>query len=289
MILHPSHGWKSSPHAPETNNFSILGGTSTNPIGAAASLFSVPEQYVAPCPPHLTSAEAAALPLTGLTAWRALVTRSGIVSTTDGADGKKAYELQPKDANLLVTGIGGGVALMALVFAVKLGAKVWVTSSSEDKIARAVKLGASGGVNYKSPTWEKELLSLLPKSRPLIDAVIDGAGSDTLVKTVRLLKLGGTFVSYGMTLSPNLNVPMSAVLKNIKVEGTTMGSHREFEDMVKFVAEREVRPVISRVVKGRLEEVEKWEELWRDMKEGRQFGKLVFEVEEGEGREGAKL
>lgn len=125
-------------------------------------------------PEHLSDAEAAALPLTGLTAWRALVSKSGNAE---------------KGRNILVTGIGGGVALNALQFAVAKGCKVFVTSGSAEKIEKAKKMGAIGGVKYTTKGWEKELLGLLGKDRPFIDAIIDGAGGDVMAKGVKLLKV----------------------------------------------------------------------------------------------------
>jgi len=100
---------------------------------------------------------------------------------------------------------------------------------------------------------------------------------------------GGVIVSYGMTLGPTLPFSMAAVLKNIELRGSTMGSRAEFRDMIAFVREHRIRPVISRVVKG-LEDLEAIDGLFEDMKTGKQFGKLVVEIggsEGGEGGEGA--
>jgi NADPH:quinone reductase-like Zn-dependent oxidoreductase len=175
VILTPSQGWASQVSGPEDpRKFSILGGTSTIPIGTLSEVAVVNENEVELAPEHLSDAEAAALPLTGLTAWRALVTKSG-----EAEEGR----------NILVTGIGGGVALMALQFAVAKGCNVYVTSGSEEKIEKAKKMGAKGGVNYKGATWEKELLKLLPNDRPVFDAIIDGAGGDVVVRGNKLLKV----------------------------------------------------------------------------------------------------
>jgi len=122
----------------------------------------------------LTPAEAAALPLTGLTGWRALASKSA-----NWEEGR----------NILVTGIGGGVALNVLQFAVAKGCGVWVTSGSQEKIDKAEKMGAKGGVSYKTEGWEKELKKQLPKDRPYLDAIIDGAGGNVVSKAVRLLKV----------------------------------------------------------------------------------------------------
>lgn len=217
-------------------------------------------------PDHLSDAEAAALPLTGLTAWRALVTKSG------------AFEA---GRNVLVTGIGGGVALNVLQFGVAKGVNVYVSSGNDEKIQKAIAMGAKGGVNYKSEGWEKELLKLLPKERPALDAIIDGAGGEVIAKATRLLKAGGAVVSYGMTISPKMDWLMGAVLKNIELRGSTMGSREEFRQMVKFVGEQRIKPVVSRVVKG-LENLDDIDGLFEDMKRGSQFGKLVIEIAKGD-------
>jgi len=264
VILNPLRGWIGDPRGPETDGgtFAVLGGTKHYRNGTLQELLVMAEEDLVEAPAHLSPEEAAALPLCGLTAWRAVVTK-GQVARGD---------------NVLIPGIGGGVALMALLFAVRRGAKVWVTSSSEQKIERAVALGAEGGVLYTSDTWEKELAALLPKDRPWVDAVVDGAGGNVVEKVTRVMRTGGRVVSYGMTLGPKLPFPMGAVLKNIDLLGSTMGSRREFLEMVAFVSETELRPVISRVVRG-LDE-QQLEGLWEDMEKGRQFGKLVVRIAE---------
>lgn len=145
-----------------------------NPAGTLADVVLLDESELEECPSHLSDEEAAALPLTGLTAWRAFFTKSG-----NALPGR----------NILVTGIGGGVALMVLLFGVAQGCNVFVTSGNQEKIDRAVKLGAKGGVIYKEKGWEKTLQGMLPKERPYLDAVIDGAGGDIVSKSVRLLKV----------------------------------------------------------------------------------------------------
>lgn len=175
VILTPGRGWKSDPVGPESaGGYKILGGTSTIPLGTLQEVLVVEESEVEEAPAHLTPAQAAALPLTGLTGWRALVTKSG-----NALPGR----------NILVTGIGGGVALNVLQFAVAKGCNVFVTSGDGAKIEKAKELGAKGGVLYKSATWEKELKALLPKDRPFLDAVIDGAGGDIIKRSGRLLKV----------------------------------------------------------------------------------------------------
>ncbi|KAJ5627114.1 hypothetical protein N7528_004541 [Penicillium herquei] len=265
VVLNPGVGWKDSPDGPEeATGYRIMGGTKSYDKGTLQELITIPESEVEEAPAHLSDAEAAALPLTGLTAWRALVSKAGERNSKDGAA-------------VLITGIGGGVALMALRFAVARGALVFVTSSSEEKIQKAVELGASGGVNYKEEGWEKKLLTMLPAGKKNFDAIIDGAGGDSIEKGVKLLKAGGVISIYGMTVSPKMPFLMQAVLKNIDVRGSTMGSRKEFQEMVEYVRAKNIHPVVSRTLQTEIDDLAGLDGLFEDMKQGKQFGKLVID------------
>jgi NADPH:quinone reductase-like Zn-dependent oxidoreductase len=177
VILNPTTGWRDAPDGPEDpTGLQIMGGTKFYYKGTLQEFIAIEETEVEEAPAHLSDPEAAALPMAGLTGWRALVNKAGEKNSG-------------KDATVLVTGIGGGVALMVLQFAVARGANVYVTSSSEEKISRAVKLGARGGVNYKEEGWDKKLLAILPPERKFFDAIIDGAGGDIIEKGAKLLKV----------------------------------------------------------------------------------------------------
>jgi NADPH:quinone reductase-like Zn-dependent oxidoreductase len=180
VILVPGQGWDSSPEGPD-GEYAILGGTSGCHMGTLQEYVCIEASNVEEAPEHLSDNEAAALPLTGLTAWRAFVAKSG-----NAVEGR----------NILVTGIGGGVALMALMLGKGTGANVFVTSGSEDKIKKAVELGASGGVNYRENGWEKKLKASLPPGRPYLDAVLDGAGGDIAEKATKILKVSQSPSSY---------------------------------------------------------------------------------------------
>ncbi|KAJ5647023.1 hypothetical protein N7490_003395 [Penicillium lividum] len=265
VLLNPGVGWKDSPDGPEdAGGYRIMGGTKVYKKGTLQEYITIDESEVEEAPGHLSDAEAAALPLTGLTAWRALVTKAGERNSKDGAA-------------VLITGIGGGVALMALRFAVARGAHVFVTSSSQEKIQRAVELGAAGGVNYKEDGWDKKLLGMLPPGKANFDAIIDGAGGDSIEKAVKLLKAGGVLSIYGMTVSPKMPFSMQAVLKNIDVRGSTMGSRKEFLDMVNYVKAKNIHPVVSRTLQVEIDDLAAIDGLFEDMKQGAQFGKLVIE------------
>lgn len=177
VILCPLTGWKDSPDGPEdARGPRILGGTKAYENGTLQEFVVIDEEEVEEAPTHLSDAEAAALPLAALTGWRALVTKAGEKNSGKGSA-------------VLVTGIGGGVALIVLLLAVARGVDVYVTSSNEEKIQKAVELGARGGVNYKEPGWEKKLLGLLSPGKTSFDAIIDGAGGDSIEKSVKLLKV----------------------------------------------------------------------------------------------------
>ena len=132
-------------------------------------------------------------------------------------------------------------------------------------------------MSYRDKDWDKQLQKMLPVDRPFLDAVVDGAGGDIVAKTTKLLKPGGVISQYGMTVSPTMPWSMQAVLKNVELKGSTMGSRQEFRDMVRFVREKQIRPVVSRVVKG-LKNLDGIDSLFADMEAGRQFGKLVVDM-----------
>ena len=263
VILTPCRGWESSPEGPEDLlKYAVLGSTVSYDLGMAQEYIVVSEDEVELAPEHLTPAEGAALPLVGLTGWRALVTKSG-----NALPGR----------NILITGIGGGVALQALQFAVAKGCNVFVTSGDEAKLEKAKKMGAKGGVLYKAADWEKQLQKMLPDDRPYLDAVIDGAGGDIMKRIIRIIKPGGIVSRYGMTLAPKMDWIAQAFMKNVELRGSTMGSRKEFKEMVDFVREKKIRPVVSRVVKG-LDNLDALDGLFTEMHEGKQFGKLVIEI-----------
>src|SRR5438067_12104392 len=153
--------------------------------GTFAEKIALPQGRIAAMPEHLSFPEAAALPLAGLTAYRALVTRGEV----------------KKGDHVLVTGIGGGVATIAMLLAQALGAQVSVTSGSEEKLARARSMGAIAAVSYKEKGWEKELLAQAGSPPSLI---IDSAGGDGLNNLIAAASGAARIVLYGATrMSPS--------------------------------------------------------------------------------------
>ncbi len=167
VIINPSLDWGGRESA-QDEAFSILG---LPRDGTLAEKISVPVANLSPKPAHLGWEEAAALPLAGLTAYRALFARAHL----------KAAD------RVLITGIGGGVALFALQFAVAHGATVFVTSSSGEKISRAVALGAAGGANYKEEGWA----AALARAREPFDVIVDSAGGEGFNDLIELAAPGG--------------------------------------------------------------------------------------------------
>jgi len=223
VIINPAFKWGDAVAA-QSEAFSILG---LPHDGTLAEAVCVPAEQLAPRPPHLDWCEAAALPLAGLTAWRALVTRAQV----------RAGE------RVLISGIGGGVALFALQFAVALGAEVWVTSSSPAKLARAGELGARGGFLYTRSDWAREAVA---QTGGGFDVIIDSAGGSGFDTLIDAAAPGGRIAFYGATCG---NVPEFALRKvfwrQISLLGTTMGSTADWAVMLDFVNWHKIRPIIS--------------------------------------------
>lgn len=252
VILNPSLYWgpNDKVHGPD---YQILGFPTQ---GTFAEYISISSEYVYAKPKHLSLEEAAALPLAGLTAYRALFTRGGCV----------------RDSKVLITGIGGGAALFALHFAVASGAQAYVTSSSHEKIRKAVDLGANGGVNYRNTDWDQELRTLCDG----FDVIVDSAAGKGFAKLLDLAQPGASIAMFGRTAGNMENLsPSSIFWKQLSIHGTTMGTAEEFEAMLSLVSSKKLFPVIDSVYPARdiglaFEKMEKAE----------QFGKIVINMEE---------
>lgn len=250
VVINPAMDWGDDT-AHQGPNYSSLG----VPIdGTHAEYIKITAKNVFPKPKHLTWEEAAALPLAGLTTYRAVVTK-GKVKEGD---------------TVIIPGIGGGAANFALQIAVAKGAKVYVTSSSDEKIANAISRGAAGGVNYRNDQWAKELKALSGGA----DVSIDTIGGKTFTDLVYLAKPASKIVSFGATTGPIPNLVMPRIFfKQMQVLGTMMGSPMEFAEMLNFYEEHELRPVIDRVYA--LEEIEAAHE---QMEHGEVLGKIVLSI-----------
>jgi zinc-binding alcohol dehydrogenase/oxidoreductase len=249
VVINPSLDWGPAEDAngPE---FRILGGPDQ---GTYAERIVVAATQLRPKPTRLDWLEAAALPLAGLTAWRAVVTHA------DARPGR----------TVLVPGAGGGVATFAIQIAAALGARVVVTSSSHTKVEAAQHLGATGGADYRDHGW--------PEQVGPVDAVIDSVGGPVWKGALRALRPGGILVSFGDTARDTAEVDVARLFfGHLRIQGTTMGSPREFDALLAHVQDAGWRPAVDSVfplreaaaAHVRLESPER-------------FGKVVLAIDEG--------
>lgn len=252
VIINPNVGWGDNP-AVQAADYKILG----MPIdGTFAEYICVAIDRLADKPAHLTTAQAAALPLGGLTAYRAVFTKGEL----------KAGE------KVLISGVGGGVAQFAFQFARAAGAEVWVTSGSSEKIDSVVKLGAKGGFNYKEEGWHKGAKKTAGGG---FDLIIDSAGGNQMVQLIDTLRPAGRIVYYGATLGVPANIPLHKMFwQQIRLQGSTMGNDEEFQEMIRFVETHQLEPVMEEPLPFK-----RIVEAFDTMKEGRQFGKLVVQMD----------
>ena len=250
VIINPGLNW--GPKEEYSNSdFYIIG----MPVdGTYAQYVSVPVENIYAKPPHLSWKEAAALPLAGLTAYRSLFTRGQV----------------KKGENVLLPGIGSGVALFVLQMAVSIGANVYVTSSSDKKIEHAKQLGAVDGVNYGSEDWVKQLR----KKVGGFDLIVDGVGGPSFNQFISLTAPGGRIVSYGSTTGtvPNMVIPR-IFFRNMDVRGTKMGSPREFKKLLEFYEANQLHPIVDCTFP-----LEHAAEALNYMEEGKSFGKITLEI-----------
>jgi len=225
VVIYPSLEWGEREDVP-TPEFDILGAPTD---GTFAEKILLPAANVFPKPARLTWEEAAALNLAGLTAWRAAVTCAQV------APGMR----------LLVTGAGSGVSTFLVQIAAAHGARVFVTSSTQEKIARAVALGAEAGWSYRDPDWPDAVRAAAGDG---LDAAIDSYGAGGWPQILRALRRGGVLVSFGDTGGAETTFEVAEVYWSWRsVVGTTMGSPREFRDLLDHVAETTWRPVVDSV------------------------------------------
>ncbi|MGI9228608.1 MAG: zinc-binding dehydrogenase [Gammaproteobacteria bacterium] len=226
VVVYPAREWGDRQEA-FGPDFRVLG---IPDQGTFAEYICAPASDVYDQPQHLSSEQAAAVPLGGLTAWRAVVTQGGVSA------GQK----------VLVTGAGSGVSTFAILWAANLGAEVWVTSGSAEKIKKAKGIGATDGISYQETDFHKKL----KKATGGFDVVIDSAGGEAMNAVLDTLKEAGRYVFFGATMgdSPVGLQMIKLFFRHIRIQGTTMGSNQEFAAMLDFVAKKKIEPVIDRVM-----------------------------------------
>ena len=209
---------------------------------------------VVPIPGDLSFEEAATLPCAALTAWHGLV-ESGHV---------KAGE------SVLVQGTGG-VSLFALQFARLHGARVIVTSSGDEKLRKAMAMGASDGVNYKdTPDWDKRVVELTGGVG--VDHVVEVGGSGTLGRSVQAVRAGGHIALIGVLTQGDFD-PRPLLMRSIRLQGIYVGSRTMFEAMNRAIALHGVRPTIDRVF-----QMEQAADALGYLESAGHFGKVVVRI-----------
>jgi NADPH:quinone reductase-like Zn-dependent oxidoreductase len=224
--------------------------------GGLAEYVAVPAGNLLPMPDHLSFEEAAAFILVNMTAWRMLVTQAGLRPAED----------------LLILGVGGGVSSAAVQIGKLCGARVFVTSSSDEKLRRAKALGADDGVNYTQSDWGKVVREWTGKRG--VDVVLENVGAATWATSIRALAAGGRLVTCGATTGPIGETDIRIVFwKQLRIIGSTMANRKEFRDVMGQLFAGRLKPVVDRTFP--LAETAAALTL---LKKGEQFGKIVITI-----------
>jgi NADPH:quinone reductase-like Zn-dependent oxidoreductase len=224
--------------------------------GTYAEFVKLPAENCFPIPAGMSFTEAAAFPLVFMTVWRMLVTN---------------VRLKPGES-ILIIGIGGGVASAALQIAKKIGARVFVTSSSDEKLERAQCLGADHGINYTREDFV-EAVGGLTAGRG-VDVVVDCVAGETWQKSLAILARGGRLATCGATAGGNPRTDLTPIVtKHLKIFGSTLGSREEFRQLLSFLNASRIKPVIDRIFPLR-----EAADAQRRMEDGKQFGKIVLRI-----------
>jgi NADPH:quinone reductase-like Zn-dependent oxidoreductase len=232
---------------------SALGGAIDGLLAEYAVLH---EDGVVVPPEHLTDEEAATLPCAAVTAWHGLVTEGRV---------------KPGDSVLLQG--TGGVSMFALQFACLAGARTIITSSSDEKLQRARKLGASEGINYKTtPEWGDKVRELTGGRG--VDHVVEVGGAGTLGQSLRAVRMGGQISLIGVLSGGGQANPMPILMKNVRVQGIFVGSREMFEAMNRAIAAHGLRPVVDRVFP-----FAEAAEAFRHMEKAGHFGKICIRMD----------
>jgi zinc-binding alcohol dehydrogenase/oxidoreductase len=250
VVINPSLEWGNNPMV-QGDSFKILGLPDN---GTFAEYIVISKKYIFEKPEHLSFAESAAVPLSALTAYRALFSKA---------------RLRAKE-KILISGVGGGAGLWVLQFAAAYQGRVYVTSGSDEKIAKAKQMGALGGFNYNDPEWAAKA----QKETGGFDIIVDSAGGPQFSKFIELAMPGGRIVNFGRTAG-NISDVSTRLLywKQLSIHGTTMGTRDEFLSMLDFLESRNIKPVIDQTFP-----LSKVNEAFERMKQGNHFGKIILEI-----------
>jgi NADPH:quinone reductase-like Zn-dependent oxidoreductase len=196
--------------------------------GVLTERVALQEEGLVSIPGTLSFEEAATLPCAAVTAWNAL-------TGANCGPGK----------TVLLQGTGG-VSIFALQFAKALGARVFITSGHDEKLARALSMGATAGTNYRTnPAWDKWAREQTDGTG--VDIVVEVGGAGTLDSSVKAVRIGGHIALIGVLAGVGTFNPISVLMKAVRVQGVFVGSRAMFEDMNRLIAGEGIKPVIDRV------------------------------------------
>ena len=251
VLILPSLFWGDREAAPAPQ-WEILGDTTP---GTYAGYVSVPDGCLAPRPAGFSWAESAALPLVGVTAYRALVSRA---------------RLEPGES-VLILGAGGGLALAATAIAGAMGATAFVTSSSIEKIEHARESGARDGVLYTSPDWPEQARAMSPGGAGF-DVVLDSVG--TWTDSLRALRPGGRLVVLGASRADESTISARPYyFGQYSLLGTTMGSPADFRGLLRLVSDGLPAPLVDSTFP-----LADTRDAHRHLESGTAFGKITLSI-----------
>lgn len=221
--------------------------------GLAAERVLLPAHAVVPLPRGYDFAQASTLPIAALTAWSALITEGEV-----------------KPGQTVLTLGTGGVSVFAVQLGRALGARMIITSSSDEKLAQARSIGADGTVNYAEHSeWERQVLALTGGEG--VDLAVETAGPGTLDRTLKAVRAGGRIALMGALTGRQGNVTTGLILmKRLRICGIMVDSRAAFEAMCRFIEQHHIEPVIS----ARFT-FDQFPDALRHMEAGRHFGKIV--------------
>jgi NADPH:quinone reductase-like Zn-dependent oxidoreductase len=224
--------------------------------GTYAQYVKLPAENCFPIPTGYSFEEAAAFPLVFITLWRMLITNA---------------RLEPGET-ILILGIGGGVASASLRVAKKIGARVIVTSGSNEKLERARDLGADYGINHGSKDFVQEVQTLTAGRG--VDVVFDSIGGEFWRKSLASLARGGRLVTCGATAGGEPIDDIAAICaKELKIYGSTLGSREEFHQVIDFLNTAQIKPVIDSIFP-----LEDAADAQLHLENARQFGKIILRI-----------
>jgi zinc-binding alcohol dehydrogenase/oxidoreductase len=247
VIINPCIGWESTDNVPHVP--AIVGGPSE---GTFAESIIVPAQNAISKPAYLSWEEAGVLPLSALTAYRALFSRGRL----------------QQGEHVLIPGIGGGVATYAMMMALAAGGRVSVTSRSETKRQAALAHGANHAFDSNSD-WKESM------NGDSVDLILDSIGPATFPHYFDIIKPNGRIVTFGASSGDRMEIPVrSLFFPQISIIGTSMGSSEEFADMLQFMERHSLRPIIDRVYP-----LQDTAQAFHRMQQGEQFGNIGIRID----------